>query len=277
MRFWMVFLTGLLCLSLAGCSMVRLAYDNAPWLLMREADKRLDLTTEQEDRLQADFERYFLAHRGTRLPHVVQALKAARVRLATGLSEEDWNWVHSTFQALYKQTLNELIPVVAPYLTELNEDQLRHLDEHLDARNQAFRDEFIDADYETRYAARIEYLVDKLEPWVGELTEQQLDMVTRRRAEMPDSAALWLDYTARQQRSLIASIRGGETVESISEQLQKWIVERADGGPALLESREAWTRGIRRILKELERSLTEAQRRKLMDTLLDYATALSAV
>ena len=84
---------------LGSCSFVRMAYDGAPWLIMRNVDNYLDLDGVQEDALQDALETYFSSHRDKQLPGIVELLREMRDRAGDNMSEADWEWAFSEVRA----------------------------------------------------------------------------------------------------------------------------------------------------------------------------------
>ena len=76
-------------LMLSGCSMVRLAYENADWLLLRKIDSYLDLDQVQRELASGLLEKRLRNHRARELPVWIAFLRRAGDHAADGLTERE--------------------------------------------------------------------------------------------------------------------------------------------------------------------------------------------
>ena len=267
-------LTVLLASGLAGCSMVRMAYDGAPWLLMRSIDRYLDLDGVQEDALQAALEVYHETHRREKLPEIIGALRSLRLKVADGMTDDEWDWAISTVRGIYADTVAGVIPVVTASLGRLDDYQVDQLAQHFDERNAKYKNRFLDGTPESRHQERVEYLVDHLERFVGDLSDAQIAKVSELRKKLPDSTADWYSYRTAQQQKLLTMLRNHAPPPAIDAHFYGWWVERKGQSAALATARDGWILGMRKILAQTEASLSPVQRQKLLETLDEFARSL---
>ena len=258
---------------LAGCSMTRMLYNQADWLLLEEMDSYLDLRDEQRERVAGALTASLQNHRVQQLPGLATALREAAVRARRGLTDEDAGWVLDTGDALMAATARELLPVLSSTLAELDAGQRKHLAARLDERNREYTEShWLDAPREERLAKRAEVTVDRVKDWIGPLSDQQVALVTRIRNAMPDSAGTWLAYNRERQQGLLRLLESGAGAQAVERYLYGWWVGR-EGLPqeAATLRREGTLAGLKSLLLELDASLDSVQREYLVDRLEDLA------
>lgn len=263
-------------LVLSACSAVRMAYDSAPWLLMRSVNDYLDLDTPQEERLRAQLDAYHVVHRQERLPGVVDALREIGRRGADGMSEADWQWALEFSPTLYRDTAGDLLPLVGQTLAGLDTPQIDYLEERLKERNESYSERYLAADPQERLENRVGAMVKQLERWVGKLNEEQVALITELRSQMPETGPLWLNYRRQKQGELLAALRADRPAPELSAILRGWWLERDGQSPELAAARVQWREGMEGILRAVERSLTDEQREYFVSTVNGYADSLSA-
>ena len=86
---------------LAGCSSLRLAYNNGDTLLYWWIDGYVDLNSDQKDWVKKDIDELFRWHRKTQLHDYVQILQTAQRQLAAGPTAAD---LHNDYDEIKNRT-----------------------------------------------------------------------------------------------------------------------------------------------------------------------------
>lgn len=163
--------------TLAGCSAVRLGYNQAPQLTMWWLDGYLDLDDAQSPRVREALERWFAWHRRTQLPDYAALLARAHGEMAgsvTGAQVCAWaDEVRSRVEVITRQTL----PMAADLAPLVTAAQVEHLRKRFERSNRKWREDFLAADPQERAKASIERTIDRFETVYGRLDDAQRQRV----------------------------------------------------------------------------------------------------
>jgi len=265
-------LAGVATLLLAACSMPRLAYNQADWLVLRELDSYLDLRDEQRERAAGVLEVHLSRHRREMLPGFARTFTEIAERTRRGLGDDDAHWIIEHSRALLAASAEDLLPDLAAVLADLDAKQRAHLRARLEERNREYREEHaLDAPREERLEGAVARTVERIEFWTGPLSDEQLALVRELRSAMPDSAGAWLAYTEAQQQRLLALLDAGAPAADVDAFLRAWLL-RQEGMPPLMAALREWRfAGLRAMLVRVTASLNSMQRERLLDRLEDLA------
>jgi hypothetical protein len=198
----------LLCaLLLAGCSLVRVVYNQAPTLAWWWVDGYMDFNAEQAPRAKAAIEQWFEWHRKTQLPDYARLLSTAQVQvLQPATAEQVCRW-NDELRARLATAIAYGVPLAADVLSGLTAEQLAHLERKYRRSNQGFQEEFLQARGDERLKASVRRTVERAEMLYGSLDEAQRQLLADGVAASPFDAALW--YAERQalQRETLQTLR----------------------------------------------------------------------
>jgi len=260
--------TLILLAALPGCSMVRFAYDNADTYLSWRVTSYLDLHGEAVDELDERIQQLLAWHRKQALPQYVRIADDAALRLTRGLSRQDLDWGYDALMAQARQGLRAAAESVAPMLDRLAPGQLAHLEGRLADDNRKFARENLrgsDGERRQRRATRAE---ERLEDWVGRLSQAQVDRIRQFSERAPLADELRHRDHKRVQAEVLAMIRAGQTAARLPEFAANWQRGR---DPAFTAANEAWRQEVTSMLLDIERTLTPAQRARAVAQLQRYA------
>ncbi len=257
---------------LAACSVPRLMYQNADWLLMRRMNEYLALEGAQHDRVAEALAARLADHRTRELPTFAAAFEDAAARARRGLSEDDARWLLKQGRALLVSTVDGTLPLVADALAALDERQRRQLAERIEQRNRDYSERhLLEAPREQRFARRAARTVDRVEDWTGPLDEAQVALVHELRDAMPDSAGDWLTYSRERQQALLALLDGHAPAARIEALLRGWWLRLEHLPAALAAKRDRQIEGIVQLIVRLDATLNSTQRLHLVGRLEDLA------
>jgi hypothetical protein len=242
---------------LAACSSTRLAYDNADWLLRWRATSFLDVHGEQSSRLDAHIATFLAWHRSNALPHYARLADDAAARVARGLSREDLVWGYDSLLAQLRVDVRRAAGEIAGLLDTLSAEQIAHLEQRIGEDNREFAEENLAGTPQKRRDARLRRNVERLEDWLGTLTDAQMERVRRYSERAPLTDELRDRDRRRRQADLLAMVRKREAGARLADWAAGWDRGRDAGYDA------AARRNVEEFLDmllDIERTMTPEQR-----------------
>ena len=253
---------------LAGCSAIRLAYDNADSYLRWRAGAYLDVHGDAADELDERIDAFLDWHRAKALPQYARLSDEAARRLGDGLSQEDVVWGYDALQTQGKESLRAAAERIAPMLDRLNAEQVRYLERRLAEDNRKFAKENLKGSEADRRKLRVKRLQERLEEWVGRLTPAQVDRIK----QYAERAPLTDEYRDRDRKRLqvefLETVRKREAAKRMPDLAARWQEGR---DPAFTAANEAWRKEFYALLIDFDRSLTPAQRARAVANFRRYA------
>jgi len=259
-------------LLLSACSMPRLIYSQADWLLLREVNDYLDLDDAQSTQLAAAIAMGMRQHRVQELPDIGATLRDFAVYARDGLRPAQVHAGIERVRALALRSAELGVPALSDALANLTPQQRAHLARRFDERNAKYAERHaLDASQEVRLERRARRTVERIEDWTGPLLPEQVALVHAIRGTMPDVAAHWLAYARSRQRALLAQLDAGAPARDIGALLRRSWLHQEDLPPALAAPRERQIAVLVELLVRLDATLDSTQRAHLVGRLEDYA------
>lgn len=263
-NFLVLALAALVC----GCSTVRFAYENADAYLRWKAGSYLDLHDDAADELHDRIDEFHAWHRNNALPKYVTLTREASQRFADGLSRQDLVWGYDSLRAQARESLRQAAELVAPLLDRLTPEQLEHLERRIADENRQFQRDYLRGSERDRRARRAKSVVNRLEDWVGKLTQAQVRRVREYAERAPMADELRERDRRRLQKDVIAILRAREAAKRLPERVAHWERGRE---PAYTAALDAWREQYFAMLIDLDRSLTHEQRARALGHMRRYA------
>lgn len=254
---------------LSACSMVRLAYDNADSYLRWRLTSYLDLHGEASEELDAAIERFLGWHRAQALPQYARLAEDAALRVARGVSPGDLVWGYDSLSAQARESLRAGAGELAPLLKRLDAGQLAHIEARFVEDNRRFEREFLRGSEAERRERRARRIAERLEVWVGRLSQVQLERVREYSGSAPLLAEMRGRENLRLQAALLELLRAPATLEErLPEFAARWDRQR---DPAYIAALGSARERLFALLLDLERSLEPQQRARAVAELRRYA------
>jgi hypothetical protein len=257
-----------LVLWLAGCSTVRLVYDNADTYLHWRAQTYLDLEGEMADELDERIAAFMAWHRAQALPKYAQLVDEATRRFEQRLQPADLVWGYDSIMAQARESLRAAAVQGAPLLDRLTPQQIAHLERRLAEDNRRFQRENLRGSERERRRRRTERNVERLEDWVGRLSQAQRDRVKQYSERAPLLDELRDRDHKRIQAEFLAIVRAHEARKRLPDLAANWDRGRE---PAYLAALEAARKEYFAMALDLDRSLSAPQRARAAAELRRYA------
>jgi hypothetical protein len=261
-------LLALLTSALAGCSGVRMVYDNVDAFIRWRMLQFLDVHGEQADELDERIARFLRWHRTQALPKYARDAEAASRRMSDGLSSEDLVWGYDVALAHVKESLREAVDQVAPLLDRLTPEQLQHMEQRVAEENRKFARENLRGSERERRERRAQRIIERMEEWVGTLSKAQVERVKQFSARAPLLEEMRDRDNRRLQAEVIAIIRAREARKRLGERVANWERGR---DPAYVAARAANQQEFYALLLDLDRLGTREQRGRIAAELRRYA------
>jgi len=199
LRWWAALVAA--CLLAAGCSFVRLSYDNFPSLARWEIDRYLDLDSDQEAIVTRHLEELHRWHRQEQLPQYGAFLREVDDGLRTPLDPSQVRVWRERVGAAWLPVAERLAPGLAELALTLRPAQIERMRKRLAESNDKYRKTHLPAQPGAREEARAERLVKRAVFFLGEVTDGQESELRARAVTLPASEDDWLaERQARQQR-----------------------------------------------------------------------------
>lgn len=272
MRRWL--LPVLAAATLAGCSGVRLAYDNIDTFIRWRMLQFLDVHGEQADELDERIAGFMRWHRAQALPKYARDADDAARRLERGLTREDLVWGYDIFIGHGREAMRAAVDQTAPLLDRLTPEQVRHMEQRVAEENRTFAREYLRGGERERREQRARRIVERLEDWLGNLSNAQIEAVNQFTVRAPLIDELRDRDNRRIQGEILAIIRAHDARQRLADKVVNW-----DGGrdPAYIAARAANVHEFNTMLLEINRLATREQRAGAIAELRRYAEEFRAL
>ena len=259
---------------LAGCSAVRLVYDNADIYVRWRAAHYLDPDEAQAEELDERIAAFMAWHRTHSLPKYAQIADDARRRLERQLQPDDLVWGYDAVVAQLREDMRAAAQNMAPLLDRLTPQQIAHFERRLAEDNRRFERENLRGGERERRKRRTQRNVERLEDWLGRLSRAQVERVAQYSERSPLLDELRDRDHKRLQAELLAILRARQATKRLPD-----FVANFDRGrePAYAAAIEAARKEYGAMVLDIDRSLTREQRSRASHDLARYAQEFRAL
>src|SRR5205814_5271099 len=115
--------------------------------------------------------------RAEALPQYARLASEAAARVEAGITPADIVWGYDAFIVQAMQSLREAAERIAPVLDRLTAEQVAHLEERFAEDNRKFARENMRGSEKERRSLRFRRTRERLEDWLGGLSDAQLELV----------------------------------------------------------------------------------------------------
>jgi hypothetical protein len=264
---------------LAGCSAIRLGYNQSDTIALYYADEYFDLTRAQKDVLQENLYRLQAWHRRTQLPDYVRFLTETKTRLERGPTTADVYWFVDGITERYRVLVRAGFDDATASLSTLTQEQINHLQRQLDKDNAKFvRETRLEEGPEARKRAQFKRTLDRTEEWVGNLSREQEARLREMVFSMPLVNQLRNDDRRRRQRELVEILGLRQDRAQFAPKFRAWLLDWEAGRGAEYEKVLAVVYKERaQIFVTTWNQFTPAQRAHALRRLQGYIDDLNAL
>jgi hypothetical protein len=261
-------LPGLVALLLAGCSAVQLGYRNADTWMRWQANGYFDFEGVQAEELDRRIAALFAWHRVRALPLYAKMLEESAVRAGRPASRDDLVWGYDAARTHVREALRAAAVEAAPLLDRLEPRQIAHFERKLADDNRKFARDFLEGTRERKLERRLKRNIERLEDWLGSLSDAQVERVKRYNESVPLTEEMRDRDRKRRQAELLAMLRAKAAVKRLPDWTENWDAGRAPDYAAAFERQRA---AYFDLLLDLEKTLSPAQREHLVKRLRSIA------
>jgi hypothetical protein len=240
------------------------------WKVASYVDLQGEMAEEADDRI----DEFHAWHRKNELPKYAGLAREAARRYADGLSREDAIWGYDSVRVQARESLRKAAELAAPLLDRLTPEQVAQIERRLAEDNRQFYRTNLRGSERERRNRRAKIMVERLEDWVGRLTQAQVERVREYAERAPLLDELRDRERKRLQAEVIAIIRARSARKNLPEHVANWDRNREPGFAAALET---WRTHYAAFLADLDRTLTPEQRARVAATLRRYAEDFEAL
>jgi hypothetical protein len=264
--------------GLAGCSGLRLAYNNADTVVRWMADDHFALEGAQLEDFKTRLADFHAWHRSEELPRYSVLLTSAGEKLADGLTQAELLWAWENVNGRYRRMAAYAAPDLAAVLATLTPAQFERLDKKFAESGVEFTKKYLKGSEAEQRKRRDKRTLELMREWYGDLSDEQETRIKLGSARLPLLYALRLQNRQRRQGEFVALLKAHRSPQELEPGLRQWLTAWEEGAsPEYLRSSELHRELYMQMLLELDRSLTPAQRTHAVARLNDYAEIFSAL
>ncbi|HEY0974717.1 MAG TPA: DUF6279 family lipoprotein [Solimonas sp.] len=264
-------------LTLCGCSMTQLAYDNLDTLVHWELRDYVRLNDRQSAQFDAGFDAAWAWHRHSELPKYADDLRALAAALDAPLSRTDLEALRARLRAHQRQTMARIAELACDLGPSLDDRQVASLLAKFEADQADYARRAVDVPAARQRRDAERELLKQLRRWLGTVTPTQRTLISDWSAERPLVNGIWLD-TRRQWRTTLADVLAARTEPTFCTRLSPLIVERdATLTQAQADALDANQARWLDLTEALQTTLTSSQRDTLRARLLELTRDLDAL
>ncbi len=261
---------------LTACSVVKLAYNQAPELAYLQLDGYFDFNDVQTGRVKDELVKVQRWHRNTQLPAYSEFLNRWQGLLPGELDEARVCSAAGEVRSSLLTISARSESIVADLAPTLDRQQLNYLQRKFSKLNRDYQRDFIEGTPAQRLEKRIDKAISRAEMLYGTLEEKQLAVLRAQMAQSAFDANIALaEHRRRQQdalQTLAPLINGAATPAQAAPAVRAYFERSMNSpNPAYRAYQDRLTRDNCRAWALLHNSTTPAQRAKAVETLGNYA------
>ena len=266
---------------LAGCSALRLGYNQADTFVYFWVDRYVDFDDAQSEKAKDAIAAWFAWNRRTQLADYSELLKKAETEILGDATPERacawWAAIRTRLDRAAEQT----VPAVADIAMTLTPAQLENIEKRYAKTNKEWREGFMQSEPSVRLAESAKRAVSRYETLYGSLDGFQKERIERWTAESPfDPNRAFEERRRRQQEALQALQRASkESDPALAQQHIRGWLKRFDPSP-----NEAYRQLTERIMKhncrvftDLHNSMSADQRQTAAKRIKGWAADVRAL
>jgi hypothetical protein len=279
LRVWIIAIAALL---LAGCSAVRLVYNQGQTVAYWWLDGYFDFNAEQGNRAREALSDWFRWHRATQLPDYAALLARAQQQIQHDITPaEVCRWADEMRRRVETAYMHG-VPALAGIVRTLEPEQLRQVEKRYQKADVEFRSDFLQATRAEQLAAANKRTVGRAEMVYGRIDDAQRKLINDGIAASPFDARRWLAERQARQRDIVDTLRSLQNSRADAARTEAAL--RVFAAHAVLSPRPAYREYQQRLydyncalVSRLHNSTTPEQRRHGLERLKGWEDDLRAL
>lgn len=197
----------LMLVVVAGCSSLRLAYNNGDTVLYWWLNAYVDLDRDQKGWVREDIDKLFDWHRKTQLKDYVEILRKGQKQVQGNPTQADLMADYSEIKSRTQSLLLKAAPDLADLARSLKPEQIAQMEKKFKSNNDDYRKKFLTGDQEKRQQLRYKKAMEQFELWFGSFSSEQEAIIRKASDARPLDNEIWLDERSRRQRNVLALVQ----------------------------------------------------------------------
>ncbi|WP_200969069.1 DUF6279 family lipoprotein [Janthinobacterium sp. Ant5-2-1] len=192
---------------MAGCSGLRLAYNNGDTVLYWWLNAYVDLDRDQKGWVREDIDKLFDWHRKTQLKDYVEILRTGQKQLQGNTTQADLMADYSEIKQRTQALLLKAAPELADLARSLKPEQIAQMEKKFKSNNDDYRKKYLSGDQEKRQTLRYKKAMEQFELWFGSFSSEQEAIIRKASDARPLNNEIWLDERMRRQQNVLNLVK----------------------------------------------------------------------
>ena len=197
----------LMLVVVAGCSSLRLAYNNGDTVLYWWLNAYVDLDRDQKGWVREDIDKLFDWHRKTQLKDYVEILRKGQKQVQGNPTQADLMADYSEIKSRTQSLLLKAAPDLADLARSLKPEQVAQMEKKFKSNNDDYHKKFLTGDQEKRQQLRYKKSMEQFELWFGSFSSEQEALIRKASDARPLDNEIWLDERSRRQRNVLSLVQ----------------------------------------------------------------------
>lgn len=254
----------------ASCSF-KTIYQQLDYLIPTYVEGMVSLDSMLEEKVEQRSLVLINWHRNTQLQQYSEWLRVLQQDANKELTEETMRKHIATLDSFWQKLSLKVNKEMATLLPLLNEEQREELFLNIEDSNEDFREEYVEIDEEERLALYKERFFDVYETWLGDLTEEQEEVIEKTATQMQTTTGLRLERRQLWQRSIHRVLSGSENAAQKKALLDDFFTSFSQRNNVTMHAIEKTNRDIlARLTVKIVHSLTKEQYAHFVSQTDDY-------
>lgn len=196
-----------LVVALAGCSAIKLGYNNLAEVAYWWLDGYLDFDSDQTPRVREDLARLHAWHRANELPRLSELLLRAEQLAAGPVTPAQLCAFVPELRSRLRASADQAEPALVATALSLGPTQLQHLERKYARNNNEFRKKWIQVAPADLLEKRMEQITERADTLYGRLSGAQEEALRQQLATSSYDARRALAERQRRQQDILATLR----------------------------------------------------------------------
>lgn len=264
-------------LLLQSCFSIKTWFNWLDTYLKWQIDDLFDITSEQETFVSKRLKDLLAIYKANEVPKYIVFLKETKTRLEREVRAEDVNWFYQSIREFNTTIATILSEDAAEFLSGVSSDQIVHLQKQLAESNESWMEKYGFKD-EQSLQDRQKRIYERVEEWVGKLTEEQRKKIDQLYQPNLEEIALRYQHRLESQQRFIELLTFRSNKSELKAALLDWYLnsEQHYSKQHRQQNQKRLERTTRLVLM-LDKTATRKQRTHINTKLDDYIAQLESV
>ena len=196
----------LITLLISSCS-TKFAYNYLDWAIEWYIEDLVTLNNDQEWDVTEAAESTLAWHRKNQLPFYIKTLNEAEDAFKQGISLKFLKRFYFSHEKGWMDLKYHITPTLAGLLKTLDDHQVNELEQNMKEQEEELVSKYVDKPQQELVSERTERMIDRLEPWIGELSKQQIQLVVNWSHQVKTTTNQWSSSRQQWQAHFIKIVR----------------------------------------------------------------------